>query len=68
MFGGRLNILVCQCTGHRENDFASSIKNAQEPYCGFERDYILIECGHETAMFSGRAVYVIAPLVRHEVA
>jgi hypothetical protein len=25
MFGGPLKILVCQCTGHRENDFASSI-------------------------------------------
>jgi hypothetical protein len=32
-------------------DFASSIKSVQEP-----------ECGPETAMFSGRAVYVIAPL------
>jgi hypothetical protein len=31
-------------------------------YCGFERDYILIECGHENAMFSGRMIYVIGPL------
>jgi hypothetical protein len=25
MFGGPLKILVCQCTGHCENDFAISI-------------------------------------------
>jgi hypothetical protein len=32
-------------------------KRAQEP-----------ECGHKTAMFSGRTVYVLGLLVRHEVA
>jgi hypothetical protein len=33
MFGGSLKILVCQGTGHRENDFAISIKSAEDPGC-----------------------------------
>jgi hypothetical protein len=37
-------------------------KTGQEPYCGFEHCYILIESGHETAMFSGRAVSVLGLL------
>jgi hypothetical protein len=36
--------------GHIE--FATSIKSAQEP-----------ECGHETAMLLGRAVYILGPLL-----
>jgi hypothetical protein len=31
VFGGPLKNLVCQYTGHRENDFAISIKYGQEP-------------------------------------
>src|SRR5262245_59643346 len=33
MFGGRLKILVRQCTGHREIDFAISIKSDDDPQC-----------------------------------
>jgi len=31
-------------------------------YCGFERYYILIECGHENALLSGRVVYILRSL------
>jgi hypothetical protein len=31
-------------------------------YCGFERYYILVECGHKHAMFSGRRFYVLGLL------
>jgi hypothetical protein len=31
MFGGPLKILMCQDTGHRENDFAISIKSDDDP-------------------------------------
>jgi hypothetical protein len=34
----------------------------QEPYCGFERHYILTESGLKATMLSGRTIYVIAPL------
>jgi hypothetical protein len=37
-------------------------KSAQEPYCGFERHYILIECGYENTLLSGRVVYILRSL------
>jgi hypothetical protein len=37
-------------------------KSGQEPYCVFERHYVLMESGSKIAMFSGRAVYVIGSL------
>jgi hypothetical protein len=46
-----LNMLVCRLANPRESDFASSIKNGQDP-----------ECGHKTVMFLGRRIYVLAPL------
>jgi hypothetical protein len=37
-------------------------KSGPELQCGVERYYILTECGHETAMFSGRTIYGLGPL------
>jgi hypothetical protein len=47
----------------------SRIKRGQEPKpgfilseCGFVRHHILMECGHETAVFLGRTSYILGPL------
>jgi hypothetical protein len=53
---------VCQAMASRQNDFAISIKSAQEPERGFERHPLLTESGSKMTMFSGRTSYGIAPL------